>query len=197
MTRKRVADDTYGRLWRRLDELARRVDEGTLEQYRVMEILKHTLEGKMPDLFATGGLVLSELHSATIEIGKKTKESLRLCDPPGKYHLKVGSLWYVRFADEDHAPGTVRILRDMADCGVQPGTGSEFLATLERYPGLVEKWGRYQVALAAADSTAARPKCLHYERHISAIPLSLMPMYQEWWPSCYSFFVVKDIVRTD
>ncbi|KKU77499.1 MAG: hypothetical protein UY12_C0031G0007 [Parcubacteria group bacterium GW2011_GWA2_47_8b] len=46
MTRKCVTDDQYGQLQRRLDEVARRVDEGTLPFDSVMRALQSFIEGK-------------------------------------------------------------------------------------------------------------------------------------------------------
>ena len=46
MTRKRVTDDQYGQLQRRMDEVARRVDEGTLPFDLTMRALQSFIEGK-------------------------------------------------------------------------------------------------------------------------------------------------------
>lgn len=46
MTRKYVTDDQYGQLKRRMDELARRVDEGTIPFDHTMRALQHFIEGK-------------------------------------------------------------------------------------------------------------------------------------------------------
>lgn len=46
MTRKSVDDDQFGRLHRRLEELSRRVDEGTLSFTVTMGVLQAVIEGK-------------------------------------------------------------------------------------------------------------------------------------------------------
>ena len=46
MTRKRVTDEEYGRLSRRLSELSRRVDEGTLPFEATMAELQRLIEGQ-------------------------------------------------------------------------------------------------------------------------------------------------------
>jgi len=45
MTRKCVDDGQYGLLWRRLDEVARRVDEGTIPFDKTMRVLQAVAEG--------------------------------------------------------------------------------------------------------------------------------------------------------
>lgn len=55
MTRKCVTDEQYGRLSRRLDELKRRVDEGTLPFERVMADAQSLIEGiTLPSRVITG-----------------------------------------------------------------------------------------------------------------------------------------------
>ncbi|HUY05165.1 MAG TPA: hypothetical protein VMV62_00360 [Candidatus Paceibacterota bacterium] len=201
MTRKSVEDDKYGRLWRRLDELARRVDEGTLDPYRVMEILRHTIEGKMPELLSAGGLVLTELQSVTIEVGPSIREGLNKldasfpCRNPGKTKLKVGVLRYVRFSREDEAPGTKRILRDMQDNGVRAGTASELLAIAESSASLVSSWGEYIAAFGSATNKGGiftyMPNRYNRDR-FGEVELAGSGRSAPWWPSCYSFFVAKD-----
>jgi len=202
MTRKCVEDDKYGRLWRRLDELARRVDEGTLELYRVMEILKHTIEGKMPDLLSSGGLVLTKLQSVTIEVGPHIRELLTkldksfTCRDAGRIRRTVGALRYVRFSAEDEAPGTKRILRDMQDNGVRAGTASEFLAMAESSASLVSSWGEDIAALGSATNKGGilcyMPNRYNRDR-FGEVKLAGSGRSAPWWPSCYSFFVVKDV----
>lgn len=52
MTRKCVTDDEYGRLKRRLEEVSRRIDEGTIPFERTMAALQVVLEGKLGQHFA-------------------------------------------------------------------------------------------------------------------------------------------------
>lgn len=195
MTRKCVADDVYGRLRRRLDELARRVDEGNLNQCRVMEIVQHTIEGKMSELFSAGGVVLSELHRVPIEIGPDIRSMLSTldksfpCHGAGKVECEVGVLRYVRFSPQDVTPGTKRVLRDMADRGVRAGTASELLAMAKAHPIRVSSWGEYVVALGSATKKGGILCC---ERGFRSVGVSMCGRSAAWWPSCYSFFVVKD-----
>lgn len=49
MTRKRVEDDQYGQLWRRLTEVARRVDEGSILFDATMENLTKIIENRPLD----------------------------------------------------------------------------------------------------------------------------------------------------
>lgn len=46
MTRKSVADEQYGQLWRKLDEVARRVDEGTIPFDETLQALQGIVEGR-------------------------------------------------------------------------------------------------------------------------------------------------------
>lgn len=201
MTRKRVEDDAYGRLWRRLDELARRVDEGTLDQHRVMKILTHTIEGEMPSILSSGGLVLTKLQLVTIEVNPHVREDLSNldksfpCCKPGETKLKIGALHYVRFADEDEAPGTKRILRDMEDNGVRAGTASELLAITKSKRTLVNNWGKYVVALGSATDEGGylRHTADSYWPNKLCMDVAKSGRSASWWPSCYSFFVVKDV----
>lgn len=48
MTRHSVSDDQYGNLTRRLDEVKRRVDEGTLPHDSIMSALALIIEGDIP-----------------------------------------------------------------------------------------------------------------------------------------------------
>lgn len=48
MTRRSVTDDQYGKLTRRIDELRRRVDEGTLPYNPTMGALTLIIEGELP-----------------------------------------------------------------------------------------------------------------------------------------------------
>lgn len=222
MTRKCVDDDAYGRLRRRLDELARRVDEGNLNQCRVMEIVQHTIEGKMPELLAAGGIkivrflplmpivvdpAITTLERAKqlekrgctlIRAGRKSPADLEMFSSlqgkSGEVISEVGVLHYIRFSDEDTVPGTKRVLRDMQDNGLRPGTANEFLATLSGYPTVVKGgWGKFVVALG---SMTSGDSCLRYEAdHLGMRTfgtLDFMERLAPWWSSCYSFFVVKD-----
>jgi hypothetical protein len=176
-------------------ELARRVDEGTLDQYRVMEILQHTIEGEMPGLLSSGGLVLTKLESVAIEVGPRIREELSKldksfpCHKSGKGQLKVGTLHYVRFSDQDETPGTKRILRDMEDNGVRAGTASELLATIRLSTSLVNSWGEYVVALGSATNKGGNLR----RTMPGFVDVAESARSAPWWPSCYSFFVVKDV----
>lgn len=52
MTRRRVTDEQYGQLWRKLTEVARRVDEGTIEFGKVMGSLQGIIESVFESVFS-------------------------------------------------------------------------------------------------------------------------------------------------
>ena len=57
MTRRHVTDEQYGQLQRRLDEVARRVDEGTILFQDTMDVLQKIVEGlnKLPTTMTIAG----------------------------------------------------------------------------------------------------------------------------------------------
>ncbi len=66
MTRKRVSDEQYGNLTRRLDEIKRRVDEGTLDYGATMSAIQTFIEGRIEGqrLTIDYGLMLKKMITA-------------------------------------------------------------------------------------------------------------------------------------
>lgn len=61
MTQRSVTDEQYGQLWRRLKEVARRVDEGTIQFAETMDMLQNfVIEPKLPDINA--------VHTLSVEL---------------------------------------------------------------------------------------------------------------------------------
>ena len=74
MTRRCVADDQYGKLTRRLDELKRRADEGTIPFEPTMNALTPIIEGKAAPF--GGGLRGRFIRTMPIKIGGVAKDDL-------------------------------------------------------------------------------------------------------------------------
>lgn len=74
MTRRRVADDQYGLLTRRMGELVRRVDEGSIPFKATMDALTPIIEGKAVPF--GGGLRGRFIRTMSITIGGVPKDDL-------------------------------------------------------------------------------------------------------------------------
>jgi len=98
MTRKRVNDAQYGALWRRLKEVARRVDEGTIPFEKTMAALQKIVEldGNfitvifdsakpfLRDMTKEGWKLLQDVHYEAGEVQLELKELLK----PGETSVK-------------------------------------------------------------------------------------------------------------
>jgi len=135
MTRGSVADEQYGQLWRRLGEVARRVDEGTIPFDATMD----ALQGLVEDRF-----ILVAVYPVTVDYGLSLAEMIKV----GKYdwvndlitakhfpftgegmvELKVQLVHFKRRIESDDA------IKEMDGMGLQPLALSELLAFGAKFP---------------------------------------------------------------
>lgn len=73
MTRRRVTDEQYGLAHRRLNEIARRLDEGTLPFNKVMDALQEVVEGYFDEKFP----VWKTVKLGTFKGVKSLKQALK------------------------------------------------------------------------------------------------------------------------
>lgn len=85
MTRQSVTDDQYGRLWRRLKEIARRVDEGSISLDKTMDSLQLIVEGKFNEA------------SAPVFVNDKTKDGWILLEHASRRITSAQNLELVSF----------------------------------------------------------------------------------------------------
>ena len=85
MTRKNVADDQYGQLCRRLEEVARRVDEGSISFDATMQSLQLIVEGKF------------SRFSTPVFVNDKTKDGWKLVENTSRRIFSISDLELVSF----------------------------------------------------------------------------------------------------
>lgn len=137
MTRGSVADE-YGQLWRRLQEVARRVDEGTLPFDATMDALQAVVEGKIQ--LAAGSLV----YQITVDYGLSLAEMIKTgkydwvndsitvehfpLTGEGKVDLEVQLVHFKRLVESGEA------IKEMDGMGLRALTLPELLAFGAKFP---------------------------------------------------------------
>ncbi len=101
MTRGSVADEQYGQLWRRLSEVARRVDEGTLSFDATMDVLQAVIEGKLALTAVAGSPAV--VYPITIDYGLSLVEMIKV----GHYDWVNNSITAENFSIAGAGEGTV------------------------------------------------------------------------------------------
>lgn len=139
MTRKRVTDEEYGMLSRRLTELSRRVDEGTLPFEATMAGLQRLVEGQEINDQKTGEVFqviinYSKTFANMIKTGKYdwvnndiTQEHFPITGE-GTIELKAELIHFGKTMSTDN------VLKELDRRGLRPATLPELLAFGEKYP---------------------------------------------------------------
>ena len=206
MTRKCVADDQYGQLHRKLGELARRIDEGTLDYHTSMALLEGVIEGKVVPLIRNHGLVLSE--PINIQVNYLDFGSFKLAWDK----KQIGQRYYMPDAWEEVFPhhaqeykAAMRIAYFEYFGGQQPST--EDAATILRLKGCrhatslelcsailakkkFEKYGPFVIACGAETLEQKNLLCLKTTEFSGAVQSH--PLSQPWWPAAYRFAVIQE-----
>ena len=87
MTRRRVTDEQYGQLWRRLEEVARRVDEGTIRFEPTMDDLQKLVVGNK-----RGSILTLTLNPSSSTVANEAKRrGLKLVNDSDQ-SLKAGEV---------------------------------------------------------------------------------------------------------
>ena len=136
MTRRRVADELYGRLQRRLDEVARRADEGSISFEPTMDALQQIIEGRF-------GQKLDE-YPVTIDYGMSLADMIEAghydwtnsditaehfpIKGRGKAEVKLELVHFDRAVSTDEA------LEELDKQGLRPAKIEELLAFGAAYP---------------------------------------------------------------
>ncbi len=137
MTRRYVADDQYGQLWRRLGEIARRVDEGSIPFDTTMRSLQLVVERDLaastnPTYLVTVNYDLS--LAEMIKVGKYdsvnsgiTKKHFPV-NGEGTNEVVTELVHFNRFIGSDE------VIRELDKRGFRPATIEELLAFGAKYP---------------------------------------------------------------
>jgi hypothetical protein len=67
MTRRCVTDEQYGKLWRKLNEVARRTDEGTIDFEDTLGLLQYVIEPRLPHINVIGKFDVSMFAGVSLE----------------------------------------------------------------------------------------------------------------------------------
>ena len=140
MTRKCVTDDQYGQLQRRLDEVARRVDEGTLPFDSAMRALQSFIEGKFEFYVASA----ANIFKVAVNYARPLMEMIRA----GKYDYVNSDIIAKHFPvkGKDILPVELELVHlnkyissddaiaEIKQRGFRPAKIEELLAFGEKYP---------------------------------------------------------------
>lgn len=203
MTRKRVADDKYGQLQRKLGEYARRIDEGTLELEPNLALLQLAIEGKLINLIKSGGLVLSMPLSVLVEhtgeevvldenglqreISKELRDSLFLpCEQ--KYRIDLQFAHFEFFGAEQ--PGTEEVVSALSRRGFRQASAVELSCAIRQHK-LTSAETTYVLALDSPAAGLKQVACFERKPFIISRGVTLARRDHPWWPYCYRFAVVE------
>lgn len=139
MTRRCVTDEQYGNLWRRVTELVRRVDEGTIFYKSAMDGLQDLIEKttkfvydivvdynqSLADMIKAGKYDLVDSYINAKRFPLKGK---------GKHELNATLFHFNRYIKSDDA------IAEMDRQGYRPGRIEELLALGEKYPDLQKEF---------------------------------------------------------
>ncbi|MDP3999572.1 MAG: hypothetical protein Q8P76_03200 [bacterium] len=140
MTRMSVTDDQYGRLWKRLEEVARRVREGTLGFPETMTVLQEVVEGTVQQ---TVGVVRLLVDYASV-YNKPLSQAIKKCgfdwveaniaDTDFQVSNRANSTVEMRVFSTEDLVGKTRsvtsheVLRILEGMGYRPAEIAELLA---------------------------------------------------------------------
>lgn len=133
MTRRCVTDEQYGKLWRRVTELVRRVDEGTASYKSAMDGLQDLIEKTTKfvyDIVVDYNRSLDDMIKASkydLLSGYINAERFPL-KGKGKHELNATLFHFNRYIKSDDA------IAEMNRQGCRPGRIEELLALGEKYP---------------------------------------------------------------
>lgn len=190
MTRRRVTDEQYGQLWRRLQEVARRVDEGTVSLEDTMVELQCLIDSRYScDVFIDYNFSLVNM----IKMGKYdvvsndiTQESFPIIGE-GRHQQRV-VLILLHF---DRSVSSDSVIVKMRQQGLRPARIEHLLALGVARPGLQK-----QFPIAALGSMWQDPAGDRY------VPLLGWPMqgrnlllscFGSDWHPCYRFVALREL----
>lgn len=139
MTRRCVTDEQYGNLWRRVTELVRRVDEGTIPYNPIMDGLQNLIEESTKPIY---NIVVDYNRSLAdmIKAGKYDRVNSDINSKhfplkgKGKHELNATLFHFDRYIESDDA------IAEMDKQGYRPGKVEELLALGEKYPDLQKEF---------------------------------------------------------
>ncbi len=139
MTRKRVTDEEYGNLSRRLSEVSRRVDEGTLPFEATMEGLQRLVEGQeAKKKKASGAFPIAVDYSMTLADMIKTGKYDQAYPDVTQEHFPVAGEGTIELKAElihfGKTMNTVNVLKELDRREYRPATLQELLAFGAKYP---------------------------------------------------------------
>ena len=128
MTRKCVTDEQYGNLNRRLDEVKRRVDEGTLAYNATMSAIQALIEGRR--ITIDYGLTLADMIAAGRYDWTNSDITAKRfpLNGGGKVDVAVELVHFDRSISSDDA------IAEMRRRGLRPATLAELLAYGAKFP---------------------------------------------------------------
>lgn len=139
MTRRCVTDEQYGKLWRRIDDLVRRIDEGTISYKTTMEEIQKWIEG-----------TVKPAHDIVVDYSRSLNAMIKAGNydwvdsdinsehfplkGKGKHELTATLFHFDRFIVSDDA------IAEMDKQGYRPGLNEELLFLGEKYPALQKEF---------------------------------------------------------
>lgn len=132
MTRKCVTDEQYGNLNRRLDEVKRRVDEGTLPYDQTMSALQAFIEQRFGGRSLTVNYTLSLADMIAMGHYDWVSDNITAKHFP---NLGSGKAEIVaELVQFDRTISTIKVIAELARRGFRPATLAELLAYGAKFP---------------------------------------------------------------
>ena len=208
MTRKCVSDEKYGKLQRKLGELARRIDEGTLEYGGNLMMLQMAIEGKLFDHVKNGGLVLSRPMSVDVSmkaiperlprspcgngVSDDLMHELFMSYRAPTTRISIQTACFDFFGDRQ--PSTAEVTEKLGARGFRQATALELYCASQQHKLKTGAEAEYIVALDTQH--CGHKKILSCEYNFALGPCFDVAVRDEpWWPPCYRFAVVKEEKR--
>ncbi len=140
MTARSVTDEQYGRLMRRLGEVARRVDEGTIDFSDTLDLLQHVIEPKLPNIEIVGtynvDLVAGVSLEQLIQDGSYANWDREIIqgDHFGDFPIEQSRVLPATFIRLDLRASNKRVIQSLRKKGLRPLSGRELLYFGKSHP---------------------------------------------------------------